>query len=81
MASSSRNGHQLLLQELYSNYGFFTQWSLPEILVSYNDPQLVLAEFEIFFKKNGFGRTRLAPFHPNINGEAKRFVQTQSRKQ
>lgn len=49
---------------------------LPEAIVSDNGPQFTLSEFEQFCVNNGIEHVTTAPFHPQSNGEAERFVRT-----
>ncbi|XP_055915041.1 uncharacterized protein K02A2.6-like [Eupeodes corollae] len=54
----------------------FTLEGLPETLVSDNGPQFASSAFTNFCKQNGIQHLRTAPFHPDSNGEAERFVRT-----
>ena len=59
--------------------GIFSRWGLPEHLHSDNGPQFVSSEFESFMRGNGILHTRSAPYHPQSNGLAERYVQTVKR--
>jgi len=65
-ASSTTNA----LLEVFSHFG------LPEQLVSDNGPPFDSYDFAVFCKSNGIRHSRSAPYHPQSNGEAERFVQT-----
>ena len=54
----------------------FSQYGLPEQLVSDNGPQFTSQEFAQFMKGNGIKHIRSAPYHPSSNGLAERFVKT-----
>ena len=58
------------LRQLFSQYG------LPQQLVSDNGPQFSAEEFAAFCKMNGIKHIRCSPYHPSSNGLAERFVQT-----
>ena len=53
----------------------FSQFGIPEILVTDNGPCFVSEEFETFLAKNGIKHVTSAPFHPATNGLAERAVQ------
>ena len=53
----------------------FSQFGLPEILVTDNGPGFVSEEFETFLSRNGIKHITSAPFHPATNGLAERAVQ------
>ncbi|RXN35131.1 putative protein K02A2.6-like protein [Labeo rohita] len=59
-----------VLRNLFSHYG------LPEVLVSDNGPQFVSQEFANFLKANHVKHIRSAPYHPAMNGQAERIVQS-----
>ena len=57
------------LQSLFSNYG------IPETLVSDNGTAFTSNKFEEFMAKNGIRHIKVAPYHPSSNGPAERAVQ------
>ena len=59
-----------LLRKSFSNFG------LPDIIVSDNAPNLVSHEMEAFLEKNGIKHITPAPYHPSSNGLAERAVRT-----
>ena len=59
-----------LLREVFSRYG------LPEHLHSDNGRQFTSEVFQNFMKAKNIKHTFSAPYHPAMNGEAERFVQS-----
>ncbi|XP_062700183.1 uncharacterized protein K02A2.6-like [Aedes albopictus] len=59
-----------LLRTLFANKG------MPELLVTDNGTQFKSAEFSQFCSENGVRHITTAPFHPQSNGQAERFVDT-----
>ena len=57
----------------------FSQFGLPEVVVSDNGPCFVSEDFEMFLARNGVKRITSAPYHPATNGLAERAVQTVKR--
>ncbi len=53
----------------------FSQFGLPETLVTDNGPCFVSEEFETFLTNNGIKHISSAPYHPATNGLAERAVQ------
>ena len=54
----------------------FTEWGLPQVLVSDNGPQFISDEFKKFLKSNCIEHIKSSVRHPSSNGEAERFVRT-----
>ena len=54
----------------------FALFGLPNQVVSDNGPAFIADQFQEFLRSNGVKHVRSAPYHPQTNGEAERFVQT-----
>nr|XP_049461522.1 uncharacterized protein K02A2.6 isoform X1 [Anopheles coluzzii] len=59
-----------VLRSIFARFGY------PETLVSDNGPQFVSAEFSAYCSSRGIQHITTAPFHPQSNGQAERFVDT-----
>nr|XP_049462823.1 uncharacterized protein K02A2.6-like [Anopheles coluzzii] len=62
-----------LLRETFSRYGN------PDTLVSDNGTQFTSGQFQQFCSENGINHIRTAPYHPQSNGQAERFVDSLKR--
>lgn len=56
--------------------GIFARFGAPETLVTDNGPQFTSDAFESYCDKNAILHLKTAPFHPQSNGLAERFVDT-----
>ncbi|XP_055633598.1 uncharacterized protein K02A2.6-like [Toxorhynchites rutilus septentrionalis] len=54
----------------------FARMGMPKTLVSDNGPQFTSAKFQAYCAENGIEHLTTAPFHPQSNGQAERFVDT-----
>ncbi len=52
----------------------FSQFGIPETIVSDNGTQFLSAEFHEFCQVNGIHHIRVSPYHPSSNGLAERAV-------
>ncbi|KXJ74169.1 hypothetical protein RP20_CCG014257 [Aedes albopictus] len=56
--------------------GIFARYGQPETLVTDNGTQLTSDKFEAYCSANGIVHLKTAPYHPQSNGLAERFVDT-----
>ena len=54
----------------------FTNFGLPEQIVTDNGSALTSKEFETFLQRNGIQQIRTAPYHPASNGRGEKTIQT-----
>ncbi|XP_065091613.1 uncharacterized protein K02A2.6-like [Ochlerotatus camptorhynchus] len=59
-----------MCREIFSTFG------IPSVLVSDNGVQFTPEVFQRFLKMNGVVHKMGAPYHPETNGQAERYVQT-----
>ncbi|XP_062542038.1 uncharacterized protein K02A2.6-like [Armigeres subalbatus] len=57
----------------------FATFGIPELIVSDNGTQFSSHEFQAFCTNQGIRHIRIAPYHPQSNGLAERFVDTLKR--
>ena len=55
---------------------FFSRFGLPEILVSNNSTAFSSVKFSTLCQQNGINHIRTPPFHPQLNGQVERLVDT-----
>lgn len=70
MSNTTAVSTVLALSKIFATHG------LPEFIVSDNGPQLTSGDFADFCKAHGIKHILTAPYHPQSNGLAERFVQT-----
>ena len=54
----------------------FTNFRIPDQIVTENGSAFTNKEFETFLHRNGMQQIRTPPYHPALNGQAERTVQT-----
>jgi len=57
----------------------FARWGVPRTIVSDNGPQFISSVFKEFCTSNGIVHVTSAPYHPQSNGRAEKFVDTLKR--
>ena len=70
MTSSTTTNTINVLQRIFSQFG------LPETIVSDNGTQFTSTVFQEYCNENAIKHIRSPPFHPQSNGQAERFVDT-----
>ena len=70
MSSTTASSTIGTLRSLFARHG------LPQVIVSDNGPQFTSDDFKKFMQINGVKHITSAPYHPQSNGLAERFVQT-----
>ena len=61
---------------IHEMHHLFSSYGLTQQLISDNGPQFVSDEFQVFLESNWVKHIRSAPYHPSLNGLAKRFART-----
>ncbi|XP_058449309.1 uncharacterized protein K02A2.6-like [Malaya genurostris] len=74
--SSSTMTVKVTIQNLRNS---FSRLGFPMVIVSDDAAQFVCDEFESFCKNNGIKHMLTAPYHPQSNGQAERFVESMKR--
>lgn len=67
MTSTTAEAVIKVLRKLFSTH------SLPDILVSDNDPQFMATQFKLFLVEQGIHQALIAPFHPPVMGKQKEW--------
>ncbi|KIH62534.1 integrase core domain protein [Ancylostoma duodenale] len=57
----------------------FTRYGLPQTIVSDNGTQFTSEQFKAMCDEGGIVHVKIAPYHPQSNGQAERFVDTLKR--
>ena len=74
--STAGSTSKVVIEELWS---LFSQFGLPESIVSDNGTCFTSSEFKSFLKLNGITHLKSASYHPSTNGFAERAVQVVKR--
>ena len=54
----------------------FAAHGLPERIISDNGPQFTASQYEEFCRFRGIVHSSIAPYHPRLNGEVERLMET-----
>lgn len=60
---------------IYRMKEFFATFGIPSVIVTDRGTQFTSDQFQVFVKNNGITHKMGAPYHPETNGQAERYVQ------